>query len=58
MKRSAAVAFWGADESGRAFDAEEGELVLEVVGHVLRSVVVANREAGGDLAGKAVEVAA
>ena len=50
MKRSAQpFAFRGADEGGRALDAEEGELVLEGVGHVLTAVVVPDGEAPGDV---------
>ena len=52
----AAVAFRGADEGGRAFDAEESEFLLEVVRHVLRSVIVPHREATCDIGRKAAEV--
>ena len=43
----------GADEGGRALDAEEGDLPLEVVADVLRAVVVPDGEAAGDVLGKA-----
>src|SRR4051794_40661382 len=59
MNRSGtSVTLRRADEGGRALDAEEGQLLLEVVGHVLRAVVVADGEAGGDGAGEAAEMAA
>ncbi len=41
----AAVAFRRADERGRAFDAEERDFLLEVVRHVLRTVIAPHREA-------------
>src|SRR5215212_6353493 len=53
----AAVALGGADERGRAFDAEEGDLPLEVVADVLRAVVVAEGEARRDAPGEAAEAA-
>ena len=40
-----AVALGLGDEGGAGADAEESELALEVVVHVLRAVVVAQREA-------------
>src|SRR5215213_8503647 len=54
----AAVALRRADEGGRAFDPEEGDLLPEVVGHVLAPVVVADGEARRDAPGEAAEVAA
>src|SRR3954453_5642217 len=48
----AAIAFRGADEGGRTLDAEEGDLFLELVGHVVRSVVVAHRQTAGDRLGE------
>lgn len=53
-----AIALRRADEGGRTLDAEERDLLLEVVRHVLRSVIVAQGEAGGDVFGEAAEVAA
>ena len=44
----AAVALGLADERGRAFEAEEVELALEVVGDELAAVIVAEPGAGGD----------
>src|ERR671917_1230804 len=52
-----AVAFRLADEGRRALDAEEGDLVLEVTGHVVGAVVVAKREALGDVPLNGAEVA-
>src|SRR4051794_40390167 len=40
-----AVALGLADEGGRALEAEEADLVLEVAGHVVRAMVVAQGEA-------------
>ena len=51
-----AVALGRAHEGGRTLDAEEAELLLEVVRHVLASVVVADRKTAGDLLGEAAEV--
>src|SRR4051812_2667225 len=48
-----AVPFRLADEGGRAFDAEEADLRLEVVVDVLTAVVVAEPEAGSDAPGEA-----
>jgi hypothetical protein len=52
----AAIAVRRADESGRAFDAQEREFLLEVVRHVLRSVIVPHREPAGDVGGEAAEI--
>src|SRR4051794_33903679 len=52
-----AVALGLADEGGRALDAEEGDLVLEVAGHVVRAVVVAEGETLGRVLLDAAEVA-
>src|SRR3954452_22510088 len=53
----AAVPFGGPNERRRAVDAREAQLPLEVAGHVLAAVVVAEREAAGDLLREAAEVA-
>jgi hypothetical protein len=55
---AAAVPLRRADEGGRAFDAEEAQLALEGVGHVLRAVVVPDGEAARDARGEAAEVTA
>src|SRR5918992_6015219 len=52
-----AVALGLADEGGRALDAEEGDLVLEVAGHVVGAVVVAKRETLADVPLNGAEVA-
>ena len=58
MKRSAQpLPFGGPDEGRRALDAQEAQLLLEVAGHVLAAVVVADREAAGDVLREAAEVA-
>src|ERR687894_856360 len=44
----AAIAFRRPDEGGRTLDAEEGQLLLEVIGHVLRAVIVAHRQTARD----------
>src|SRR3954464_15503235 len=49
----AAVALGLADEGGRALDAEEADLGLEVVADILAAVVVAEPEAGGDVLAEA-----
>src|SRR3954462_2349492 len=46
-----ATAFRGAHEGGRTLDPEKGDLVLELVRHVLRSVIVAHRRSAGDRLG-------
>lgn len=50
-----AVALRGAHEGRRALDAEEGDLGLEVVGHVLAAVVMAQGEPRGDTGGEGPE---
>src|SRR3954447_1301939 len=55
--RGDAVALGLADEGGRALDAEEGDLVLEVAGHVVRAVVVTQGEALGHVLLDGTEVA-
>src|SRR3954466_1961854 len=52
-----AVALGLADEGGRALDAKKGDLVLEVAGHVVRAVVVAEGETLGGVLFDAAEVA-
>jgi hypothetical protein len=44
----AAIALGRPDEGGRTLDAEEGDLRLEVVGRVLRSMVVPHGQTAGD----------
>ena len=58
MKRSATPlpSGWRC-EGGRALDAEEGDLVLEVAGHVVRAVVVPEGETLGCVLFDAAEVA-
>src|SRR3954454_17834100 len=53
----AAVALRRPHEGGRALGAQEAELLVEVAGHVLRAVVVADGEAAGDLLREPAEVA-
>src|SRR3982751_5515042 len=53
----AAVPFGGPDEGRRALDAQEAQLLLEIAGHVLAAVVVADRETAGDVLREAAEVA-
>src|SRR5512132_11687 len=53
-----AVALGLAHEGRRGLDAEEGDLALEVVGHIVRSVVVPEHEAGGHLLADGAEVPA
>src|SRR5258707_1936432 len=53
-----AVAFRRPDEGGRTGDAEEGDLLLEVVGHVLRSMVMPHGQTVGDRPGESAEVLA
>src|SRR3712207_9146407 len=48
-----AVALRLADEGRRTLDAEDGDLVLEVTGHVVGAMGVAKREALGDEIGRA-----
>src|SRR3954451_13004388 len=47
-----AIAFRCPDEGRRTLDAEEGDLFLELVGHVLRSVIVAHCQTAGDCLGE------
>src|SRR4051795_10696463 len=54
----AAVPFRLAHERRRALDAEEADFGVEVVAHVLAAVVVAEREAGGDVLGEGAEALA
>jgi hypothetical protein len=44
----ASLSLRGSDEGGRAVDAEKAHLGLEGIGHVLRAVVVADGQAGGN----------
>src|SRR3954470_17934485 len=53
----AAVALRRSHESRRALGAQEAELLLEVVGHVLAPVVVPDGKATGDALRKPAEVA-
>src|SRR5512144_720676 len=53
-----AVALGLAHEGRRGLDAEEGDLALEVVGHIVRSVVVPEHEAGGHVLADGAEVPA
>src|SRR5215211_4367360 len=52
-----AVALRLADEGRRALDAEEPDLALEVARHVVGAVVVAQRQAAGDIGPDPAEVA-
>src|SRR5215210_3301969 len=52
-----AVAFWFTDEGRRALEAEEADLVLEIARHVVRAMVVAQRQAVGDTAADVAKVA-
>src|SRR5687768_10215565 len=45
-------------KGGRALDAQEGELLLEGLGHVLRSMIMAHREPAPDPLSKAAKGAA
>ena len=54
----AAIAFRGSDEGGRAVDTEKGQFLLEVIGHVLRAMVVTHRQAAGTVPGHPAEMAA
>src|SRR4051812_49713100 len=55
-RTGSAVPFGGSNERRRAVDAEEAQLLPEVAGRVLAPVVVADREAAGDLLREAAEV--
>src|SRR5215203_5690410 len=52
-----AIPLGGPHEGRRACDAQKGEFLLESVGHVLRSMIVARREPTRDPRGKAAETA-
>ena len=54
----AALAFGGADERGRAFDAEEDEFLLQGVGHVLAAMVMPHGEPLGDVLAECAEAMA
>src|SRR5512132_3045111 len=59
MKRSATPLPSGwRTKDGEGLDAEEGDLALEVVGHVIRARVVAEHEAGGHVLANGAEVSA
>src|SRR4051794_26732696 len=51
-----AIAFWCPHEGGRTLDAEEGQFFLEMIGHVLRAVVVAHGQTAGDCLGEPTEM--
>src|SRR3982750_5055511 len=53
----AAIPLGGPHEGGRACDAQEGELLLEGVGHVLAPVIVPHGETARDLFGESAEAA-
>src|SRR3954449_9403841 len=53
----AAVALGSPHEGRRTLDAEEGKLLLEGVGHVLRSVIVPHGETAPALFGESAEAA-
>jgi len=57
-RTGSAVTFRLAHERRRALDAEEADLGLEVVAHVLAPVIVPEREAGGDVLGERAEALA
>src|SRR5215207_9512474 len=52
-----AISLGGPHEGRRACDAQKGEFLLESVGHVLRSMIVARREPTRDPRGKAAKAA-
>ena len=52
----AAVSFRSAHESGRTLHAEESDLLLEVIGHVLRAVVMSQLQATRDSGCEAAEM--
>jgi len=54
----ASIALGSADERRRAFDAQEADLSLEIIGHILAAVIVAQEQAGRDLLGEGAEAAA
>ncbi len=53
-----AVPLGGADEGWRTLDAEKRDFLLEVLGHVLRSVIVAHGETARNVLGEPAEVPA
>src|SRR4051812_1900776 len=53
----AAIPLGGPHEGGRTLDAQEGELLLEGVGHVLAPVIVPDGETAPDLFGESAEAA-
>src|SRR3954464_861543 len=53
----AAIPLGGPHEGGRTRDAQEGELLLEGVGHVLAPVIVPDGETARDLFGESPEAA-
>src|SRR3954452_7392059 len=53
----AAIPLGSPHEGGRACDAQEGKLLLESVGHVLRSMIVVHREPTPDPLGEATKAA-
>src|SRR3954465_14518976 len=53
----AAISLRRPHEGGRACDAQEGKLLLEGVGHVLRPVIVAHGETARDLFCESAEAA-
>src|SRR4051812_42041696 len=53
-----AIALGSPHEGGRTLDAEEGKLLLEGIGHVLRSMIVARREPTRDPLSEAAQAAA
>src|SRR3954470_4121316 len=52
----AAIAFRCPHEGGRTLDPEKDEFLLEVIGHVLRAVIVAHRQTAGDRLGEPAEM--
>src|SRR5512146_1032359 len=54
----ATVALWSSHEGGAGAQAQEGDLVLEVLADVLRAVVMTQLHAGGDLLADAAEATA
>lgn len=54
----AAISFRGADECRGTCRAEELDLILEVLAHILAPVIVAELEAGGDVPGECAEAGA
>src|SRR3954471_23834386 len=52
----AAIAFRCPHEGGRTLDPEKDEFLLEVIGHVLRAVIVAHGQTAGDRLGEPAEM--